>query len=84
MFYIQGGNDDLDSTKKGYHKSSRKKKLDSDEEGSSDGDNTLELASSHSSDEDEATNTKLRTATIGMFTISGFLYLKRDSVNELL
>jgi hypothetical protein len=59
--------DELD--RKGHHgKSRRAKRSNSDDDGSSDGERTLELASSHSSDEDEATTVHhgpIRSATIG-------------------
>lgn len=57
--------DTIDVMGNGYHK--RRKGSNSDEEGSSDGEHTLELASSHSSDEDEAMSRHgpIRTEKIG-------------------
>ena len=58
------GNDGVDTVRKTYTKRGRKRC--SDDEGSSDNEQTLELASSHSSDEDEATgNGNIRNATLG-------------------
>ncbi|CAL8121926.1 unnamed protein product [Orchesella dallaii] len=59
----KGGGSSVDSIRKSYPKRARKRS--NSDEGSSDGDHTLELASSHSSDEDEATpKAKLRSATL--------------------
>lgn len=60
-----GGGSSVDSIRKSYPKRARKRSNSDD--GSSDGEHTLELASSHSSDEDEATpKAKMRSATLGM------------------
>jgi hypothetical protein len=50
------------------HHPKRRKRSNSDDDGSSDGERTLELASSHSSDEDEATTVHgpVRSATLGI------------------
>ena len=64
-FSLHLGNDAVDTVRKTYTKRGRKRS--SDDEGSSDGEQTLELASSHSSDEDEAAGTghNIRNATLG-------------------
>ncbi|ODM96855.1 hypothetical protein Ocin01_09824 [Orchesella cincta] len=61
----KGGGSSVDSIRKSYPKRARKRS--NSDEGSSDGEHTLELASSHSSDEDEATpKAKLRSATLDL------------------
>lgn len=64
MFAVKYG-DEVDRK----HHGKRRKRSNSDDDGSSDGERTLELASSHSSDEDEATTVHgpVRSATLGIF-----------------
>lgn len=65
----KGGGSSVDSIRKSYPKRTRKRSNSDD--GSSDGEHTLELASSHSSDEDEATpKAKMRSATIGKSSLN--------------
>ncbi len=70
-----GGGSSVDSIRKSYPKQRRRKRSngggsEDSNDGSSDGEHTLELASSHSSDEDEATpKSKFRSATLGKLSL---------------
>ena len=72
------------------HHFKRRKRSNSDDDGSSDGERTLELASSHSSDEDEATSVHgpVRSATLGKgiikYAMLSLLYLMGYRLSYLL